>query len=258
MMAKCVLLMAGASGKETGRFSLEGSVYSVAVRPSGEILAGRDGGILILDASGAEKAHWDAIPDGLLPTAITLSGDTAFVADAENRVVLKLDGTGKTLGVIGKRDPEKGERGFVVPSPYFCTRMAPDGLLRVANPGAHRIEAYTEDGAFEIAWGKASFAPDGFCGCCNPVSFDVFPDGSFVTCEKGLPRVKLYDSQGEFNGLVAGPDAFPEYLDSANAGSPDSLGSGLYAAIDPQGRILVLDPIGKNVRVYKMKEDKDA
>ena len=81
----------------------------------------------------------------------------------------------------------------------------------------------------------------------------MFPDGGFVTCEKGLPRVKLYNSTGEFTGLVAGPEAFPQYLQAANAGTPDSLGSGIYAAIDPLGRVLVLDVVGGTVRIMQRK-----
>ena len=228
-------------------------VLSLALRPSGEILAGQAGKISVLDATGAVVAAWTGLPEGLLPTAMALTKDFIFVADAGNRVVLKLDAQGKQIGVIGARDPARNQRGFVVPSQYFCVRVAPDGLLRIANPGEHQIEAYTLDGDFEVAWGKASFALAGFCGCCNPVSFDIFPDGGFVTCEKGLPRVKLYDSNGEFTGLVAGPEAFPEYLKAANAGTPDSLGSGIYAVIDPSGRVLVLDVVGGDVRIMKPK-----
>ncbi|MCX6874780.1 MAG: hypothetical protein NTW21_13375 [Verrucomicrobia bacterium] len=233
---------------------LEQPVYSLALRPTGEILAGQPGKISVLDASGAEVAGWNALPAGLLPTAIAIAGEHVFVADAGNRVVHKLDATGKPLGVIGARDPNRNLKGFVVPSPYFCVRMAPDGLLRVTNPGEHQIEAFTLGGDLEVAWGKSSFAVAGFCGCCNPVSFDIFPDGSFVTCEKGLPRVKLYDSHGEFTGLVAGPEAFPEYLQAANAGTPESLGSGIYAVIDPQQRVLVLDVVGGTVRIMQRKE----
>ncbi len=47
---------------------------------------------------------------------------------------------------------------------------------------------------------------------------------------------------------------FPEYLQAANAGTPDSLGSGIYAAIDPQGRVLVLDVVGGTVRIMQPKE----
>ena len=243
-----------AEGEALLSIPLEEPVYSVALRASGEILAGQEGKVTVFDAAGAELAAWTDLPAGMLPTSIAIAGEEIFVADAKNRVLLKLDASGKKTGVIGAADPERNIKGFMIPSPYFCVRMAPDGLLRVTNPGEHQIEAYTLEGDLEIAWGKASFAVDGFCGCCNPVSFDVFPDGSFVTCEKGLPRVKLYDSHGEFTGLVAGPEAFPDYLKAANAGTPQSLGSGIHAAIDPQGRVLVLDVVGGEVRIMTLKK----
>jgi len=247
-----------AQGEPRSTIKLDQPVHSIAPRTDGSLLAGQDDRILVIDKFGKQAAAWTDFPDGLLPTAISIDEDVIYVADAKNRLVLKLDPTGKSLATIGKRDSARGHKGFVVPSPYFCLRMAPDGLLRVVNPGAHRIEAWTPDGSLEISWGKPGFAVDGFCGCCNPVSFDIFPDGSYVTCEKGLPRVKLYDSHGDFVGLVAGPEAFPEYLNAANAGSPDSLGSGIYAAIDPQGRILVLDVIGGDVRIMQRKEATDG
>jgi hypothetical protein len=229
-------------------------VHSIALRPNGEILAGQKEKITVCDSAGAVVSVWSDLPKGMLPTSIALVGEEIFVADAVNKLLWKLDAAGRKTGVIGARDPERGSRGFKIPSPYFCVRMAPDGLLRVTNPGEHQIEAYTLQGDLEMAWGKTSFSIDGFCGCCNPVSFDIFPDGSFVTCEKGLPRVKLYDSHGDFTGVVAGPEAFPEYLKAANAGTLPSLGSGIYAAIDPQGRVLVLDPIGGEVRIMTHKK----
>ncbi len=233
--------------------ALDQPVVTLALHPDGRILAGQLGKIAVLAPTGAAVAEWRDFPAGMLPTAIAIAGAVILVADAASRVLLKLDANGKTLGVIGARDPARNLKGFVVPSPYFCVRMAPDGLLRVTNPGEHQIEAFTLDGDLELAWGKGSFAVEGFCGCCNPVSFEIFPDGSFVTCEKGLPRVKLYNSAGEFTGLVAGPEAFPEYLQAANAGTPDALGSGLYAAITPQGRVLILDSIGGTIRIMQRK-----
>lgn len=242
------------AGDLTLNIPLDETVLSIALLPNGNILAGQAGKITVLDAGGLDLTHWSDMPQGFLPIAIAIAHEQVFVADAGTRVVLQLDANGKQTGVIGARDPARNIPGFVVPSPYFCVRMAPDGLLRVTNPGEHRIEAYTLDGDLEFAWGKGSFAIDGFCGCCNPVSFDIFPDGSFVTCEKGLPRVKLYDSNGEFDGLVAGPEAFPEYLKAANAGTPDLLGSGIYAVIDPHGRVLVLDAVSGTVRILQRKD----
>ena len=53
---------------------------------------------------------------------------------------------------------------------------------------------------------------------------------------------------------MAGPEAFPDYLKAANAGTPQSLGSGIHAAIDPQGRVLVLDVVGGEVRIMTLKK----
>ena len=131
---------------------LDMPVYSIAIRPSGEIFAGQAGKIARFDASGVAAGVWSDLPEGLLPTSIALTMDAVFVADAGNRVVLKLDAAGKKTGVIGARDPARNISGFVVPSPYFCVRMGRDGLLRVTNPGEHRIEAYTMDGDLETFW----------------------------------------------------------------------------------------------------------
>ncbi len=93
--------------------------------------------------------------------------------------------------------------------------------------------------------------PDGFCGCCNPVNFAVLPDGGFVTCEKGLPRVKIHDADGVFASVVAGPEGFAENwrVCILNALSNCQTG-GLDVAVDSMGRILVLDPVERVVRIF--------
>jgi hypothetical protein len=84
---------------------------------------------------------------------------------------------------------------------------------------------------------------DGFSGCCNPSHFAIRSDGWFVTCEKGLERVKLHDSKGAFSCVVAAPDHF--------AGGT----VGMDVAVDSDGRILVLDPAARVVRVFEEKKD---
>ena len=90
-------------------------------------------------------------------------------------------------------------------------------------------------------------AIDGFSGCCNPCSFALLPDGGFVTCEKGLPRVKIYDSQGGFVGVVAGPMEFAEGELALKGDWRQGSGGGLDVAVDGAGKILVLDPIARRV-----------
>ena len=84
---------------------------------------------------------------------------------------------------------------------------------------------------------------DGFSGCCNPSHAAVLQDGSFVTAEKGLVRVKIHNRAGEFVCLVAAPDQF------------DKGTVGLDLAVDSNGRIHVLDPKRKQVRIFEKMED---
>ncbi|MGB6221670.1 hypothetical protein [Haloferula sp.] len=244
-------------GRELASIRLDRPVQSLAVKGSERMLVGQKGRILVLDPDGRELEIWDDFPEDMLPTSIDVSESGIHVADAANRVVRKLNGAGESIGIIDGRSGDLEGVGFKVPSPYFCLKMGDDGLLRVTNPGAHRIETYLPDGRLELAWGRASFAIEAFCGCCNPVSFDIFPDGSYVTCEKGLPRVKLYDGHGVFTGMVAGPEDFPEYLSVVNAGARKAAGAGIQAVIDPAGRILILDAIAQELRVMVRKEGSD-
>jgi hypothetical protein len=161
-----------------------------------------------------------------------------FVADAGNRVVWRFDGTGRLLGMIGRRGGSGPEPRFIVPSPSLDLAVAPDATLWAVNPGRLRLEQFTLDGEPLSSWGKASMKIDGFCGCCNPTHIAVDAKGRFFTSEKGIPRVKLYDPDGSFVGVVAPPAQFEE----------DAVG--LDLAVDAEGRLLVLDPAAGAIRVF--------
>ncbi|MCH7227776.1 hypothetical protein [Haloferula sp. A504] len=245
-----------ADGRELGFSPIQGRVHAVAVLPDESLLAGLPDQVQVIAPDGKVRAVWEL--EDVLPTSIAVADSRIFLADAHARVIRVLDLEGRPLQTIGQRDPDKGIEGFVVPSPYFCVRAAPDGLLRIANPGKHTIEAWTTDGDLELAWGRASFAIDGFCGCCNPVSFALLPDGGYVTGEKGLPRVKTYDECGAFTGIVAGTESFPEYVQATQAGTPEAASAGIYVVVDAAGRVLILDAIGGTVRIMVRKEDGDG
>ncbi len=205
----------------------------------------------ILNKQHKQIASWKSFGQRSHLTGIAVSEDHVFIADAGNRIVVHCDSSGKILNYIGKKDKDRNIPGFVVPSPYFDLAVAPDGLLRVANPGRHRIEAYTFDGDFEFAWGKPSSRIEGFCGCCNPVSFAILPNESFVTCEKGLLRVKIYEPDGTFKAVVAGPDQLAQGRICQVCTSPAKCGTGGFAlTTDEKGRVFVLDTIKNLVRVF--------
>jgi len=241
-----------------------GKPRSLAVSDDGKVYVGMPDHVEVYDGQGNQLASWDNLGRDAVLTSIAVSKADVFVADAGNRIVLHYDTTGKLINRIGGKAasvgaPEGGEDrnvpGFVIPSPHFDLAVAKDGLLRVVNPGRRRIEAYTLDGDFEFSWGESSVAVEGFCGCCNPVNFALLPDGGFVTCEKGLVRVKVYDSEGRFVGVVAGPDQLIEAGQARICEFPDQCQAGAFdVAVDSKGRVFVLDTVKNLVRVFSKKK----
>lgn len=234
-------------------FRLNDSPRCLAVTPDGVMYAGMQGHVEVYDNSGVLRARWDNLGQNAVITSVAVWDGNVFVADAGNRVVVRYqnkapDASGKIMRVIGKRD----NNIFSVPSAYFDVKVSPDGLLRVANPGQHRVEAYTFDGDMEFSWGNPSIGIDGFCGCCNPVNFSILPDGRFVTCEKGIPRVKIYNEKGDFESVVAGADSFAENSRVCiSEGFQSCRTGGLDVASDSQGRVIVMDPVEKAVRIFE-------
>jgi hypothetical protein len=83
----------------------------------------------------------------------------------------------------------------------------------------------------------------------------MLPDESFVTVEKGLIRAKLYDPDGVFVGVVAGPDELGVEGPVKICQFPEQCQSGGFdVAIDARGRIFVLDTIKNVVRVFSRKD----
>lgn len=237
-----------------GPIEVGATVNCAVVAADGTIYAGLRDHIEVFGADGQRRETWAKSDGRAWLSSLALGAETLFAADSGNRIILRYDLTGKLSGRIGAKDAERHVPGFIVPSPFLDVIVHPDGLLRVNNPGRHRFEAYTVGGDFEAAWGKPTAAIGGFCGCCNPIGLAVLADGRMVTCEKGLPRVKVYRADGEFESVVAGPELFPANA-KAGAGPSDSAQRGLDAAVDSRGRIHVLDRVTGEIRVFAPKQE---
>lgn len=239
--------------------SVAGQPGCVAVATDGRLYIGLRSHVEVFDGEGQRLASWEKLGLRAFLTSIALTKDDVLVADAGNAVVVRFDPNGTLIGRIGEKDADRNIPGIHVPSPYFDIAVAPDGLLRVVNPDRLRVEAYTLRGDLEFWWGQASTNVADFCGCCNPVNFAMFPDGSYVTAEKGLIRVKIYDPEGTFVGVVAGPEQLVEGgAARVFENVDDAQASGFDVAVDAEGRVCVLDTIENTIRVFVKNEKGEA
>lgn len=226
----------------------------VAVDGDGRVYIGMRSQVELVDAKGQPLATWPTPGPKTWLTGLSVSGNSVFAADSGSRVVWRHDRSGKILGRIGDKNPERHVQGLIVPSPYLDVKAGPDGLLRINNPGRHRVEVFTPDGDLEMFWGKPGGGIAGFCGCCNPIGLAMLPDGRCITCEKGLPRVKVFSTAQTLESVVAGPELFEG---NGRAGrlsaSEEGPVGGLDAVVDSKGRVYVLDLAAENVRVMKPK-----
>jgi len=207
-----------------------GTPSCLAVDEDGTIFAGMDDHVEIFPKGGGKKAWPSPGPKAYL-TSIAVDDEFVFVADAGSRCIWRYGREG------GEPLKIEGEPKFYVPSPYFDLDVGTDGSLWVVNPGRHALENYRADGQAISSWESASFRIEGFSGCCNPAHFALMPDGSFLTAEKGLVRVKIHNLDGSLRCVVAAPDPFDEPVGDL--------------AVDGVGRIFVL--MGNRVRVFKEK-----
>ena len=245
-------------GDRLGRIDLDAQPRRVAVAGDDHARSGRlyivfERHVEVYRPDGEREEAWPAFDPKAALTGIALGHEEVFLADAGRRIVLRCDLQGKVLNEIGRRDEERDIPGFIIPSPYFDLVLGPDGLLRVVNPGRHRIEYYTAEGHLEqpLIWGRPGVAIDGFCGCCNPAGIALLPDGRMVTAEKGIVRVKVYTEQGELQSVVAGPG---DLAPAATALAETRTDYGLRApvvAVDSRTRVLVLDPASSAVRFFE-------
>jgi len=250
-----------ATGKRLGEMPVGGRPRALAVDDDGKLFLAMANHVEVYTPDGKRAANWPRRPPKAVLTDVALADENVYVADAGNRLVLRYDKAGRLVNTIGQKDPDRDVPGFVVPSPYFELAVAPDGLLRVTDPGRHRITTLAPSGERGESWGRTSSAADAFSGCCNPISFALLPGaagadgygrfGGFVTCEKGLTRVKLFDAAGRFAGVVAGPESFTRHDELTAGRSAFGERTALDVAVDAAGRIFVLDPATNEVRIFE-------
>ncbi len=199
--------------------------------------------VVAFDQDGNEMQRWNDFGPRSVITSLAVSPEFVYVADAGNQLVYQFSHQGELLQQIGERDEDKAVPGFVIPSPYFDIALNEENYLWAVNPGRHSLENFNADGAMRSSWTASSVKTEGFSGCCNPAHMAIMEENAFVTSEKGIVRVKIYDQHGKYIGVVASPDMFDD-----DAQAPD-------VCVDDEGRVILLDFSRKQVRVFKPKNN---
>jgi hypothetical protein len=195
------------TGNKQGGFVTD-SVNSCIALNGNHIYLGMGARVACYDTGGYLYAIWNPYNSHGYITSIAAGNDYIYAADAMNKRILKYMPDGVLVLNFGKKDSLTGAPGFVIPSLYFDIAKGGFNDLWIVNPGRLEIENYTFSGTMRTAWGKAAFEDNGFVGCCNPAHIALLPDGSFVTYEKGIDKIKVFDPMGQFRCLVAGAGSF--------------------------------------------------
>lgn len=198
----------------------------------------------ILDSSGTELVQSNIENDKAVFTSVAIYMDSLIIiADAGNRLVYTYNLQGEKLSSIkGFYNSSNDRLGFIVPSPYFDLVVNKENELWVVNPGIHALQNYNLKGDLLDYWKKESNSVEGFTGCCNPAQMTVLENGNFVTSEKGLVRIKIYNKKGELLSIVAPPQSFTD-----KGQAPDIA---VY-----QDKIYALDFDKKMIRIFKRKNN---
>lgn len=215
--------------------AFDGNARCVAIGTDGTVYVGVDDHVETFSEAGEALARWPVPAAGALLSEIAVAGDFAFVTDRRHGALYRYNTTdGEIL---------EQHRGFTIfSSPVLGVTATPGGTFWVANPGARELRHYSAEGQVLAQWSRTGRDLDGFSGCCNPASVVVLPDGNLLVSEMHNLRVKIIRPDGSLVGLVAGPDAFDPQTPHLNVG------------VDAEGRMLVLDPVRRQIRVFERKE----
>jgi hypothetical protein len=233
------IFMLDSTGRIVRVFASDEWMRFCAVDDHGRVYGGSSRELRRYGHNGLVDKTWRADSDSSHLTSVAIDDDNVYVGDAGMKIVWRLDSSWQIVNRIGTRDAARTVAGFILPSLHLDIAIGQDGSLWAIDAGRHVIKNFRPNGDPIASWGTAGTGYRDFCGCCNPIRMALLPDGSFVTSEKGIVRVKVYNQAGEFVCVVAPPSDF------------NTIGEGLDLAADSRGNILVLVAQEKAVRIYE-------
>jgi hypothetical protein len=188
--------------KHNVKWSVNTPVTVTALCTSADTIFASTRETLLLVREGKIINEYGPYDEGSVLTGTAANKSYIAIADAANKLVFILRKSGELKTIIGR----SGKR-FIIPSPYFDVALTADNRLIAANTGERNMEFRTLDDKVIGLFGESGTAPGSFCGCCNPAHFALCRDG-IVTAEKGINRIKMMSTSGQFTGFVSSINHF--------------------------------------------------
>ncbi len=186
--------------------------------------------IMLFGPGGKLIDEWGPFEDNSIITSVASNRSYVAFADAGNKMVFVLAKDGRVKSMIGQTSDK-----FIIPSAYFDVAINENNTLFITNPGKRRIETRSIDGDLIRYFGSPGTAPESFCGCCNPCHFALVP-GGFITAEKGINRIKIFNETGNFVEFVSSKNNFTPSL-PLDVASPN--GKLIYAANPANSKLYI-------------------
>jgi sugar lactone lactonase YvrE len=236
------LLIYDKVGKLLQEIPTQIEAFCMCISEKGILYLGSRKFIQLYNLQGELLDTWTIHNEKAILTSLAVDENNLYLADAGNKIVYRYNLQGEFLNEIGKKDLEQEIDGFIIPSPFFDLAIGRDGELWAVNSGRHQLESYDAEGHQISSWNKSSMDVDGFSGCCNPSHIALLSNGSFVSSEKGIERIKISSPSGEFLSVVAPPEAFEKGT------------KGIDLAIDSEDRIIAIDTKKNSIRIFQEKK----
>ena len=267
----------GTGGTEDGQFWWPSDIASAG---DGRIFVTDEAlqRVNIFDADGNFVRHWgetgDAPGQFNRPAGITVAPDgTLLISDGLNHRVQRFTAEGEYLDGWGKYGAQAGQ--FNTPWGLTCDAA---GNVFVADWRNDRVQAFSAAGRFIGQWGTSG---DGKGQLNRPADVAVDSDGYIYVADWGNERVQIFGPDGEVAGILLGDATVSTWAADYLAANPDESAARSVAnlnpavtpwrdhhreasagiesrfwgptsvAVDPEGRIYVVDSCRHRVQIYR-------
>ncbi len=163
--------------------------------------------------------------------------NNVLVSIPRKNKIIKFDESGTVIFEVGAQGAEDGN--FRTPAGVAVDKLTGD--FYVVDSGNQRIQKFTKDGDFLLAWGSAGSDPSEF-KFSKSSDIEVDGDGLVYVADTGNSRIQIFDLDGSY---IASLGEF-------GWGGPGEFAWPASVAVSEDNILYILDTGGKEVEIYNI------